>query len=184
VPDYGGEELDIATEHKDSGLLQLSKLVTELALKRRDRAALEAQIKLVQEEENVLARIRIPELVDDLGLAGKIETKNGLKITIKKVVKASIKDANRDEAVKWFDENGLGLMVKDEFSMKLGRGVDAQVQADAIRSALDRLEVSYKNKKNVHPSSLVSFIKERDAAGDPVPDALLGVYRYDEAKIG
>ncbi len=184
VPDYEGEVLDIATEHKDSGLRELSKLVTELALIRRDRAALADKLKEVQKEEDTLARVRIPELFDDLGLAGKITTKSGLSITVKKVVKASIKDANRDEAVAWFDSNNLGLMVKDEFSMKLGRGEDAQIQADAIRDALNKLKVPYKNKKNVHPSTLVSFIKERDAAGQPVPDAILGVYRYDEAKIG
>lgn len=184
VPDYEGEELDIATEHKDSGLRELSKLVTELALKRRERADLEARLKIAQDEENTLARIRIPELVDDLGLAGKIETKSGLKITIKKVVKASITDARRDAVVKWFDDNGLGLMIKDEFSLKLGRGEDAQKMANAVRKSLDKLTAPYKNKKNVHNSTLVAFIKERDAAGDPVPDDLLGVYRYNEAKIG
>jgi hypothetical protein len=180
--DFGGESLDLAMQDSDSGLAELSRWVKKLAQVRAKRAEVEELVKQIKEEEDQIARVHIPDLFENLGLSGSIQTDTGLKVTVKQVVKASIKDANRDAAIQWFDDNNLSRMVKDEFTMKLNKGQNEE--ADKIREALDDLGVAYKNKKNVHPSTLSSFVKERLEAGEPVPEDILGVFKYNEAKIG
>lgn len=182
APDFGGDSLDLSMTDTDSGLADLSRWVKKLAQVRAQRAEAEEHLKQIKEEEDQIARVHIPDIFENLGLMGTIQTDTGLKITVNRVVKASIKDANRDAAIQWFKDNNLERMVKDEFSMKLNKG--QQDQADQIRDALDKLGVSYKNKKNVHHSTLASFVKERLEAGEPVPEDILGVFKYNEAKIG
>ena len=184
VLDYGGDSLDLSLADHDSGLADLSKLVKQLAMKRVERAEAEERLKQLKSEEEELARVRIPDLFEELGLGPgtEISTDTGLKVKLEKHVKANITDAHRDAAVRWFEENNLDRLLKDEFSMKLSKG-EAD-KAESIREMLNEIGVAYTNKRNVPWNTLAKFVKERDAAGEPVPDDLLGVYRYNEAKIG
>jgi uncharacterized small protein (DUF1192 family) len=179
--DYGDDQLDESSTHSDSGIAELSRLVTLLAQQDIEVERAEAHLKKMKEDRDDLRRRRIPDLMDELNCRTH-ETKAGLKVTVKNVVKASITDKTRNAAIAWFDEQNLGRMVKNEFTLKLSKGEEDR--ATQLRHAIEGLGLEYKNKKNVHHSTLSAFIKERDAAGESTPDELFNVYRYSEAKIG
>lgn len=179
--DFGDDSLEEVETHSDSALAELSRLVSMLAQAEVEVERAEAQLKKCKEDRDELKLRRIPDLMAELNCS-TLQTRAGLKVTIKTVVKASMTDKTRDRAVAWFEEQGLSRMLKNEFSLKLSKGEDDK--AVALRTAIEELGLEYKNKKNVHHSTLSAFIRERDKAGESTPDDLFNVYRYSEAKLG
>lgn len=179
--DYGDDTLEVDSTNDDSGLAALSALVTRANQVDIEVARAEDQLKALKEHQTDLKQRRIPDLMDELNMAS-FTTKSGLKVGVKKKVRANITDATRAEAIKWFEEQNLERMVKHEFKLNLDKGEEAK--ALELSTAIESLGLAYTNKRNVHPSSLSAFVKQRDAAGEAVPDDLFNVYRYSEAKIG
>jgi len=178
--DYGDDQLE-ADSVSDSGLAALSALIIRANQIDIEVARAEDQLKSLKETQAELKQKRIPDLMDELNTMSHT-TKSGLKVTVTKKVRAKITDATRAAAIKWFQEQNLERMVKNEFSLKLDKGEEAKAKELSI--AIEGLGLAYSNKKNVHPSSLSAFVRQRDAAGEAVPDELFNVYRYSEAKIG
>jgi len=179
--DYGNDVLEEGSVNEDSGLTALSALVTRANQIDIEVARAEDQLKALKETQTDLKQRRIPDLMDELALQS-FHTKSGLKVSVKKKIRAKITDATRAAAIKWFEEQNLERMVKHEFKLNLDKGEEAK--ALELSTAIEVLGLAYTNKRNVHPSSLAAFIKQRDAAGEDVPDDLFNVYRYSEAKIG
>lgn len=179
--DYGDDVLEVDSVNEDSGLTALSALVIRANQIDIEVARAEDQLKSLQETQKDLKERRIPDLMDELNMAS-FTTKSGLKVGVKKKVRARITDATRGPAIEWFKEHNLERMVKNEFTLKLDKGEEEK--AKELSSAIEGLGLTYTNKKNVHPSSLSAFVRQRDAAGEDVPDELFNVYRYSEAKIG
>lgn len=187
--DYGDDTLEVDSVNEDSGLAALSQLVTRANQIDIEVARAEDQFKALKETQTDLKQRRIPDLMDELNMAA-FTTKSGLTVKVTKKVRAKITDATRAPAIKWFKDQNLERMVKNEFALKLDKGnevVDEETgesQVSNLIKALEKLGLPYSNKKNVHPSSLSAFVKQRDAAGEEVPDDLFNVYRSSEAKIG
>lgn len=179
--DYGDDTLEVDSVNEDSGLSALSALVTRADQVDIEVARAEDQLKKLKEHQVDLKQKRIPDLMDELGMVS-FTTKSGLKVAVKKKVRAKITDATRTHAIQWFVEQNLERMVKHEFKLNLDKGEEDK--AKELSSAIEGMGLSYTNKRNVHPSSLAAFVKQRDAAGEKVPDDLFNVYRYSEAKIG
>lgn len=178
--DYGEDELETSSMNKDSGLAQLSVLVGELSKGLREVERAEASLKELKKHVEDIQRVLIPELMEELGM-DSITTESGLKISIRHVVRASITDKNRDAAVAWFRKEGLDRMLTNQFVLKLKKGQAAQ--AEKLREKIEEIGLPYENKQTVHHSTLSSFVKERDAAGEETPDDVLNIFRYKEAKI-
>lgn len=179
--DYGDDTLEEGSVNEDSGLTALSALVTRANQVDIEVARAEDQLKALKETQTDLKQRRIPDLMDELSMAS-FTTKSGLKVTVKKKVRAKFTDATRTAAAQWFVDQNLERMVKNEFSLALDKGQEEK-SADLCK-AIEALGLPYVNKKNVHHSALSAFVKRRDAAGEDVPDELFNVYRFSEAKIG
>lgn len=187
--DYGDDHLSVDSANTDSGLAALSALASRANQVDIEVARAEDQLKKLKEDQVDLKQRRIPDLMEELGLAS-FTTKSGLPVSVKEKVRARLTDATRDQAVAWFKDQNLERMVKNEFKLSLDKGnevVDKETgesQVSNLLKVLDKLGLPYTNKKNVHPSSLAAFIKQRDAAGEATPEDLFNIYRYSEAKIG
>lgn len=176
--DYGEDELEKEPTSKE-GLAQLSRLVLELSKQRVVAAQAEETAKEEKKKMEELAQIAIPDLMEELGVESvKV---SGMVVEVVPKVRARISDATREGAAAWLRENNLDKLLKNEFSLKLNTGEEAQAQL--LREKLEELNLPYKNKLNVAPQTLGKFIRERDAEGEPVPDDLFNIYRYKEAKI-
>lgn len=191
--DYGEDSLEVDSVNGDSGLAALSALVTRANQVDIEVARAEDQLKKLKEDQLDLKQRRIPDLMDELDMAS-FTTKSGLKVGVTKKVRAKITDATRGPAIEWFIRMNFERMVKNEFKLALDKGnevkpvdddgKEGESQVDLLIKSLDKLKLPYTNKKNVHPSSLAAFVKQRDAAGEEVPDDLFNVFRFSEAKIG
>lgn len=179
--DYEDDVLDEGSVNDDSGLAALSALVTKASQVDIEVARAEDQLKKLKETQVELKQKRIPDLMDELDTASHT-TKSGLKVTVKNKVRARITDATRDAAVQWFKDQNLEAMVKNEFKLALDKNQGAA--AKALIKAIKKIGLAFSNKKNVNPATLSAFVKQRDAAGEEVPDDLFNVFRYSEAKIG
>lgn len=179
--DYGDDTLEADSVDTETGHAALSELIIRANQIDIEVARAEDQLKALKETQTDLKQRRIPDLMDELNMAS-FTTKSGLKVSVKKKVRANITDATRTEAIKWFEEQNLERMLKHEFKLNLDKGEEAK--ALELSTAIESLGLAYTNKRNVHPSSLSAFVRQRDAAGESVPDNLFNVYRYSEAKIG
>lgn len=179
--DYGDDTLDEGSVNTDSGMATLSALVAKANQIDIEVARAEDQLKILKDRQVELKQRRIPDLMDELSMES-FTTKSGMKVTVKKKVRAKFTDATRVAAAQWFIDQNLERMVKNEFDLKLDKGQEDK--AVMLCKAIEELGLPYVNKKNVHHSTLAAFVKRRDAAGEEVPDDLLNVYRYSEAKIG
>jgi len=176
--DYEADTNQQKTDSKD-GLAELSRLVNKLARQRVMVAKKEDELKEEKKNLENLAQVLIPDLMDELGQTS-CQTSSGVTVTVTPKVRARLTDETREAAARWLEDHNQDKLLKNDFKIKLNKG--EKENADALRSALDGLGIPYKNKLDVHPQTLGKFIRERDEAGEPVPDDLFNVYRYREAK--
>ena len=181
--DYGDDTLSVDTgsTNEDSGITALSQLVTRANQIDIEVARAEDQLKALKETQTDLKQRRIPDLMDELGVM-EFTTTSGLKVSVKRKVRANITDSTRTAAIAWFKEHNLERMVKNEFKLSLDKGED--VKAEELAKIIEKMGLVCTNKKSVHPSSLSAFVRQRDAAGEDVPSDLFNVYRFSEARIG
>lgn len=142
--------------------------------------ATEAQLTALKEK---LARVRDDELPSALAEHGlsEIAMRDGSRVKVIDVVRASIPAAHRDAAFRWLDEHGFGDLVKHEIKATFGRGEEAEAQAsiDALRG----MGVDAEDKRTVHPQTLGAFVREQLEQGAPIPRDVFGVFVGRSTKI-
>jgi hypothetical protein len=164
----------------DTELKVISNLAERQLFLQNRLAELNSQVKQTEEE---LRRIQESELPDSMFTVGIAEFKlaNGMKITIKDDVFASIRKDYIVDAVDWLNDNGLGDIVKDKVEISFGRG-------DAWK-AQDIIELCKKNgydaseTLSVHPQTLKAAVKEQMAKGIEFPERYFSVFPFKKAVI-
>jgi hypothetical protein len=134
---------------------------------------LNQQLKTVQE-------VLLPEALIMTGLH-EVKLANGSKVTIKRFYSASISDENRDEAFSWLYDNNYSDLIKNDFSIKFGKGDDEE--ADNLKELLDSNGIEYAQKTHVHPQTLAAFVKEQVEKGADFPMQTFKVYIGNKAII-
>jgi len=172
---------EFTTEAPDSGgLAQLSDLANDLFL--AELKLLEAQEKVREAQEGVrdIAEQQIPELMDELGMAS-FETKSGIKLVTKDVIRASIPKIRREEAYKWMSERGHGDLIKHNVSIAFGRA-EGEKAAETI-ATLQAKGLNVKDEKKVESSTLRKFVGDLLEDGAEVPMDLFGASQFRKASI-
>lgn len=130
-------------------------------------------LKKKKEELTNIRSVAIPNIMDAIGIQDFRMT-NGMKITVKQDVYASIRSDKTNEAIEWLDQMGIGDIVKDEVKVNFGRGESkkAAVLLDYCQSH------GYKasEKLSVHPQTLKATVKEQLARGVEFPEELFSIY--------
>lgn len=129
--------------------------------------------------EDVRTR-RLPLALQQMNLTD-LRTKDGFRVLVKDITRASIPKARKDEALQWLNEEGHGDLIKHVVSASFGKGED-----NSAREAVEYLESvgrQPKDERSVHPSTLSAFVREQIEAGVDVPHELFGVYVGQVAKI-
>lgn len=176
--DYG-EHAEKASLSSDK-LSTLSSLVADLDEADETVARLLGELATAKENARVIRELRIPELMDEVGLS-KVVTSDGAEVSIKKIVRASIPADQREEAYGWLEEHGFGGMVKREVRVPFGKSEEAKAAA-----LLAEIEVKFPDAhaaKSVHPQTLAAWAKKRIEEGAPLPLGLFGIFEQREAKI-
>jgi len=165
----------------DAEIKDIATLVNLMLAKQKAVVRAEAALKLAKDEYN---RIALKELPDAM-LAARTQnftTTDGVRVTLKEDLYASIKDSNKAAAYKWLHDNGFGDVIKTKVAMDFGRG-----EQERLTSLVGVLESSgfedYSAAETVHAGTLKALLKEQLAQGVEVPLDLFGAFQYKEAML-
>lgn len=178
TPDYSNFTSDIQPGSND--LANLGELIAQMQDAEEAVREAEAELKQRQQTLRTLAEHDIPELMMACGIE-TFETTDGIKVSIKKDIRASIPVAMRERAYQWLEENGHSGLIKREVRVGFRRD-----QGDEAQALLDELGSKHGNvaeRQEVHPSTLKAFLKEQLDAGEDIPMEMFGAFELRRAKI-
>jgi len=163
-----------------SELERVQKLAKLLVEKQAVVKRLDDELKAHKKELLSLEREDLPALMEELGLKD-FTLSTGEKIAVVKDVEAAITEKTRYGALRWLLANNFGGLIKTVVSIEFGRG--DRNKAEAVREEIAAHYDDVELLEKVHPSTLKAFVKERMAAGEPVPADLFNVRPFSKAKI-
>jgi len=164
----------------DQGLKSLSELGQEYARELAIQEELAKEIELSKAKTTRLSEVTIPEKMTELGLE-EFKLKTGDKVTLQPVFGASVPDARKPEAWAWLRDNGHGSLIKTKFSMDFGMGEEQEVIK--VTDVLKANGIAFKEKEDVHASTLKAFVTEQYENGKKFPEALFGAFTKTIARI-
>jgi|TARA_R100001460_G_scaffold14217_3_gene31949 hypothetical protein len=158
---------------------QLSDLVRKLRSVEQDIEDAELNLKALKAEKHRLSVENIPGLMDEMGV-DRLDV-DGVSVSRKMIVHASIPQDRKEEAFAWLRENGLDDIIKNDVTCSFGKGED-NVAGDVI-GLLHEKGFDPKTKTHVHPSTLKAFVKERIVDGKPIDLDMFGAFIANAAEI-
>ncbi len=167
------------TEANPSDLARLSELADNLAFAKKEAARIEAELEAAQRRVRDIEEGSIPELMDILGME-RFRTSSGFEIEVVRQVHASIANERKPVAFRWLEEHGHGGMIKRSVVVSFDR--DQEEAARRLQEELRRTYPGVKEERNVHPSTLRSWVSHRLEDGEEVPEAI-SVHVVKVAKI-
>lgn len=157
----------------------LSDLVRKLRSVEKEIEDAEAHVKALKQEKHKLSIENIPSLMDEMGV-DRLDV-DGVTVSRKMMVHASIPAANKDDAFAWLRDNGLDDIIKNDVTCSFGKGED-NVAGDVI-GLLQERGFDPKTKTHIHPSTLKAFVKERIENGKPIDLDMFGAFVANAAEI-
>jgi hypothetical protein len=139
----------------------------------------EQGLKGLKQERQKLTTELIPGVMDEMGV-DRLDV-DGVAVTRKLIVSASISEDNREKAFGWLRDNGLDDIIKNDVTVSFGRGED-----NAAKNAVGILREQGFDpdvKTHIHPMTLKAFVKERVEDGKPIDLDLFGAYVVNAAEI-
>jgi hypothetical protein len=136
-------------------------------------------LKGLKQERQKLTTELIPGVMDEMGV-DRLDV-DGVTVTRKLIVSASISDEKREQAFGWLRDNGLDDIIKNDVVVSFGRGED-----NAAKNAVGILREQGFDpdvKTHIHPMTLKAFVKERVEDGKPIDLDLFGAYVVNAAEI-
>lgn len=143
-------------------------------------ATIEDELKEAVEHARRLREDTIPCVMQELELE-EIGLTNGMKMTLKEEVYASISKENAPAAFEWLTKNDYDGIIKTAVSIEWGKG--------ELKKAIAFFQKTIKKFPNavldrsVHPQTLKAFLRERIAAADKVPMGLFGARAVTLVKL-
>ena len=157
----------------------LSGLVRQLRVVEQEVEEAETLLKNLKAEKQKLSTQMIPDLMDEMGVE-RVDV-DGLTVTKKQIVAASIPVDKRELAFDWLRERGLDDIIKNDVVCTFGRGQD-NLAKDAFWTLKDKgLEPS--TKTHIHPMTLKAFVKDRVEQGQEIDLDLFGAFLTNAVEI-
>ena len=139
----------------------------------------ELHLKSLKAEKQNLSIDKIPALMDEMGVE-RIDV-DGVTVTRKMMVHASIPTDRKEEALGWLRSEGLDDIIKNDVTCSFGKGED-NVAGDVLGMLQDR-GYNASAKTYVHPMTLKAFVKERMESGKPIDLDMFGAFVANAAEI-
>ena len=158
---------------------QLSDLVRQLRSVEQNIEDAELNMKALKAEKHRLSVENIPALMDEMGV-DRLDV-DGVSVSRKMIVHASIPQDRKEEAFEWLRDNGLDDIIKNDVTCSFGKGED-NIAGDVV-GLLHEKGFDPKTKTHVHPSTLKAFVKERVTDGKPIDLDMFGAFIANAAQI-
>jgi hypothetical protein len=157
----------------------LSNLVRSLRNVEQQIADAEQHVKTLKAEKHKLSVELIPSLMDEMGVE-RVDV-DGVTVSRKMMVHASIPVDRREDAFSWLREQGLDDIIKNDVIVSFGKGED-NIAGDVV-GMLEERGFEPSTKTHIHPSTLRAFVKERVEAGKPIDLDMFGAFVANTAEI-
>ena len=152
---------------------KLESLQTRLELQ-------EDNIKSTKKEIERLSGDIIPTMMSEMGLA-ELKLHDGSHLKVSTSYRATITEANKEAAVNWLRENGLGDIIKNEISVSFGKNEDNKAADYAELARGQGLQPTHKMK--VESMTLKALVRERIEAGKEMPTEIFGIFSENKTTI-
>ncbi len=157
----------------------LSDLVRKLRAVEDNISDTEQHLKSLKAEKQKLSVENIPALMDEMGVE-RLDV-DGVTVTRKMMVHASIPKDRKDEALGWLRSEGLDDIIKNDVTCSFGKGED-NIAGDVLGMLQER-GYDASAKTYVHPMTLKAFVKERMESGKPIDLDMFGAFVANAAEI-
>lgn len=167
----------------DVNLSEIETLCDTLDVKQKALEELEAQVKVAKAEVDRLESVIIPEKMGkltELKLEPSPGWPKGRVIKIKTVVRANIKEEDRETAFAWMDTHEHGSLIKAEVAVNFGRSeLDS---AKKLVAELREQNLPAELKQSVHWQTLSAWAKEGLEKGMEFP-TFIGIYEGKKIEV-
>ena len=147
------------------------------------QSRLETQEQIMKDTKKQIERISgevIPTMMSEMGLA-ELKLQDGSHLKVSTSYRATITEANKEEAFNWLRNNGLGDIIKNEISVSFGRNEDNKAATYAELAKGQGFQPTQKMK--VEPMTLKALVRERIEAGKEMPTEIFGVFSENKTTI-
>lgn len=166
----------------DNLLGSIRAVARRLKSEEAEVARLEEALQKAKERMRHTAEHELPGLMETAGMA-KFALEEGTEIVVHEVLRGSIPKSRADEAHAWLEEHNSGGLIKREVVIEFDRGEEGWAKKFLADLAKRKKPVRSQVKKNVHPQTLLAYLREKLGNGEPVPLDLFGVFRQRVAKV-
>ena len=140
----------------------------------------ENNLKDLKKEHQRISGEVIPTMMSEMGLS-ELKLQDGSHLKVSTSYRATITEANKEEAFNWLRNNGLGDIIKNEISVSFGRNEDDKAANYAELAKGQGFQPTQKMK--VEPMTLKALVRERIEAGKEMPTEIFGVYSENKTTI-
>ena len=176
-----------AEESEQTDLTTVKNKAKELRDLHFRKYEIEAQLEAVTKQIQQVERDDLTDLFSQVGISRlDVEAEGNYPAFVaerKTVYTAQMpKDPDkRLEALRWFEDQGHGDLVKSVIDITFG--MHEHERRLAVMKLLDENNIQYYVNESVHASTLRAFVKREIQKGHIIPHDLLGIWIYDEVKI-
>jgi hypothetical protein len=157
----------------------LSDLVRALNRVEQQIEDAEQHVKVLKAEKQKLSVELIPSVMDEMGIE-RLDV-DGVTVSRKMMVHASIPVARREEVYAWLRDNNLDDIIKNDVVVSFGKGEDNR--AGHAVGLLQEQGFDPETKTHIHPATLKAFVKERVENGKPIDLDMFGAFIANAAEI-
>lgn len=116
-----------------------------------------AEVDKLHKRRNAIVMGDLPALFDAAGV-DNVTLAGGTKVKVDTQYYPNILVQNKPKLFAWLRKIGAGAMVKTDFSIKFGKGEEAQ--AKKFETLLGKSRVPFTRKEDVNTNTLKAFIRE------------------------
>ena len=165
---------------KTEGIQSLADQVERLEGVDSEIEDAESRLKLLKKKRDHISSEVIPTMMSEMGLA-ELKLHDGSHLKVSTTYRATITEANKEEAFNWLRNNGLGDIIKNEISVSFGRNEDNKAATYAELAKGQGFQPTQKMK--VEPMTLKALVRERIEAGKEMPTEIFGVFSENKTTI-
>ena len=164
----------------DNSLSSLRELAEQQLLLEKYVEQKELELVNLKERLTDVREIKIPELLDMLGIS-EIRLSDSSRLTLKREVFAGITKENQEAAFAWLKKTNNDGIIKNEIKCPFGKGQDEA--ATKLTNLLNSYGFSFTNTRNVHPQTLKAFVRKQLEGGENISTEFLTIFSVHEKKI-
>jgi len=174
------DEADALNNVETGAARTLSDLVRKLRNVEDQIADAENHLKALKQEKHELSVENIPALMDEMGV-DRLDV-DGVTVSRKMMVHASIPSDRKDEAFAWLRENNLDDIIKNDVTVSFSAGQD-NMAGSVVEDLRQQYGLDPAQKTHIHPQTLKAWVRNRIESGQDIDFDQFGVFVGTEAKI-